>query len=133
MSPGRKLILTRLYLAQIYCLPLEQSSFLQNIQLRFELCSTLVEDKLKNFVDTVVVEVGSVAAAVAAVGIAVAVVADVLDTVDVEDTAPVPTSCSLPAPQLAWGWSWAEACVVTSDPWPSDSHWRTWRGGREGV
>ena len=84
---------------------MEQSSFLQNIQLRFELCSTLVEDKLKNFVDTVVVEVGSVAAAVAAVGIAVAVVADVLDTVDVEDTALVPTSCSLPAPQLAWGWS----------------------------
>ena len=87
---------------------------------------------MKNFVDTVVVEVGSVAAAVAAVGIAVAVVADVLDTVDVEDTAPVPTSCSPPGPQLAWGWSWAGAGVVTSDPWPSDSHWRTWQGGREG-
>ena len=83
--------------------------------------------------DTVVVEVGSVAAAVAAVGIAVAVVADVLDTVDVEDTAPVLTSGTLPGPQLAWGWSWVEACVVTSDPWPSDSHWRTWRGAQEGV
>ena len=84
---------------------------------------------MKNFVDTVVVEVGSVAA----VDIAVAVVADGLDTVDVEDTAPVLTSCSPPGPQLAWGWSWAGAGVVTSDPWPSDSHWRTWWGAREGV
>ena len=124
------------YFAQIYYLPLEQSSFLQNIQLRFELCSTLAEDKLKNFVDTVVVvvvEVGSVAAAVAAVGIAVAVAVDGLDTVDVEDTALVPTSCTPPGPQLAWGWSWAGACVVTSDPWSSDSHWRTWRGARVGA
>ena len=71
-----------------YCLPSEQSLFLQNIQLRFELCSTLVEDKLKNSGDTVVVEVESVAV----VDIVDAAVVDAVDTVDVVDTGRVLTS-----------------------------------------
>ena len=89
---------------------------------------------MKNSGDTVVVvvEVESVAAAVAVVDIAVVVV-DAVDTVDVADTGRVLTSCTRPDHRLAWGCWWAGAGVLTSDPWPSDSHWRTWRGAREGV
>ena len=55
----------------------------------FELCSTLVEDKWKNYSDTVaVVEVGSAAAAVAAEDIDAVAVEDIA-AADVGDTAAV--------------------------------------------
>ena len=86
---------------------------------------------MKNSGDTVVVVVE--VESVAVVDIVDAAVVDAVDTVDVVDTGLVLTSCTRPDPRLAWGCCWAGAGVLTSDPWPSDSHWQTWRGAREGV